>query len=197
MGRHSTRRVGTPPQSTSSPPHLETTPSCIAYERAHLPRGVRAAARVVPQLRTVRVRRARTTDPQSLLPILSLPHTARATAAQHRPPDAPPSHGRAPRASPHWAPGLRTRSSNAQAPHTHHKAWKTRQDGTFTKRRTSMEGVGKAPALVICDRCEKVRAVQGEVPEGRWTCCHQPAAAVPPRAAGESRIASCGRLNTN
>lgn len=30
-------------------------------------------------------------------------------------------------------------------------------------------------ALVLCDRCDKVRSVKGDVPDGRWTCCHQPA----------------------
>lgn len=33
-------------------------------------------------------------------------------------------------------------------------------------------------SLVVCDRCEKVRSVKGEVPDGRWTCCNQPWAAV-------------------
>jgi hypothetical protein len=46
--------------------------------------------------------------------------------------------------------------------------------------------------LLVCDRCEKVRSVKGAVPEGRWTCCHQPAAPVALEAAGEKRDKLCG-----
>ena len=33
---------------------------------------------------------------------------------------------------------------------------------------------GSLSSLLVCDRCEKVRSVKGDVPDGRWTCCHQP-----------------------
>ena len=40
-------------------------------------------------------------------------------------------------------------------------------------------------ALVLCDRCDKVRCVKGDVPDGRWTCCHQPAEFAANDAAGK------------
>ena len=36
------------------------------------------------------------------------------------------------------------------------------------------DGDGSLSSLLVCDRCEKVRSVKGDVPDGRWTCCHQP-----------------------
>ena len=40
----------------------------------------------------------------------------------------------------------------------------------------NVEEAEESPSsLLVCDRCEKVRRVPGDdVPDGRWTCCHQP-----------------------